>query len=67
MVNESALQKILKFIDTQNIVPMKKWSERSRYETKTMQLRRNVREKVVDIRKILILLSGNDIAEMLKG
>ena len=67
MVNETALQKAIKFFETQNISQMKKWSDRSRYERNTMQLLRNVREKVADIRKILIIFSGNDIGEMLKG
>ena len=67
MVNETAVHKIIKFIESQNISQMKKWSERSRYNNRTMQLLRFIREKVVNIREILRILSGNDIVEMLKG
>lgn len=55
------------FIITNKIQPMKKWSERRLYDEKTKQLLRNVREMVAKIRKILSILSGGDINEMLIG
>ena len=67
MVNVSALHKFNGFISAQNIIQMKKWSDRRRYDNSSNQLLRYLREKVKNIRQIQVILSGNDIIEILKG
>ena len=67
MVNITALQKIDDFILSNNLGVMRKWSERALYEPNTKKLLTYSRVMVQKIRKILVLLSGNEIAEMLKG
>ena len=67
MVNETALEKIKKFLLSQNIGIMKKWSERKHYDLHTRQILRYVRQKINDIRHVFNIISGNDIFEMLKG
>jgi hypothetical protein len=65
MVNMTALQRISNLIGTPGR-PMKKWSDRKRYE-QNGSLLRYVRQMVGRIKKILILISGDDVVEMLKG
>ena len=67
MENVSALHNLIEIISTQDIIQMKKWSERRRYDNSSKQLLRYLREKVKGIRQILVILSGNDVIEMLKG
>ena len=65
MVNATALQKISAYIESENLEKMKQWSERSRYDNGDVL--RYLREMIKKIRAILIILSGDDIAEMLTG
>jgi hypothetical protein len=65
MVNITALQRISNFLGT-SIRPMKKWSDRSRYEHNGSLLR-YVKRMVGQIKNILVLISGDDVVEMLKG
>lgn len=67
MVNCTALQKISDFIESENVQKMKRWSDRSRYDKANGDLLRYMRDIVKKIRAILIILSGDDIAEMLSG
>ena len=65
MPNLTSLQKIMSFIKEMNIQEMKKWSSRKLF-MKNGQLMRYTRVMIKQIKKILILLSGNDVAKMLQ-
>lgn len=65
MVNITVLQRISNLIK-KFAGPMKKWSERSRYK-RDGDLMRYTKMMVRQIRKIMLLVSGNDIIEMLRG
>ncbi len=65
MVNLNSIEKIMRYINENNIRPMKKWSLRNQNCTNTRYLAfKNLKNK---IRDLLILLSGNDVISMLKG
>ena len=66
MVYETALQKIKRFMEANNIRPMKKWSQRSR-KRRDGKILTNLFELRKQIRNLLIIFSGDDIEEMLKG
>ena len=66
MVNNTALQKIISFIDSKNLRPMKQWSSRSRYRHDG-QISTNNYNLSKQIRQLLVLISGNDVTEMIKG
>jgi hypothetical protein len=67
MVNiTTALQSITEFINQKGLSQMKKWSERKRYR-KNGYLMRNIIQIIQQLKKILVLISGNDVIEMLKG
>ena len=66
MVNFSSLEKITRLIDENQLKPMMPWSERYGREARQRNCR-YVRKLIVNIRKILNLLSGGDIVDMLKG
>ena len=67
MVNITALEKIIRFINGErNMRQMKKWSQRFReddMQNKSWYIRHVVR----NVRQILVLISGDDMIEMLKG
>ena len=67
MVNVTALERITRFINTEpNIKQMKKWSDRFRQDN--MQKKScYLNDLVKKVKQILILISGDDIVEMLKG
>ena len=56
----------MSFIKEMNIQDMKKWSTRKHF-MKNGKLMRYTRVMIKQIKQILILLSGNDVVEMLKG
>jgi hypothetical protein len=66
MVNQTALQTISAFINQSDFRQMKKWSERKRY-LRNGYLMRNIIQMIQQLKKILVLISGNDVIEMLKG
>lgn len=66
MPNLSALSKIDDYIQSQRLKPMKKWSLRTRFDTADSRPR-YLRKFIRQIRNIMILVSGDDIVEMLKG
>ena len=67
MVNITALEKIIRFIDgSYNLRTMKKWSERFRIEN-SQKKNKYLRKLINKVRNILNLVSGYDIVEMLKG
>ena len=68
MVNtESAVHLINNYISEKQIRPMKNWSSRKRYCQNTNVLQRNVFQITRLVKKLLNIISGNDIVEMLKG
>ena len=67
MVNITAIEKIIRLIDSQhNLKTMKKWSERFRTDN-SQKKSKYLRNLVNKIKRILNLISGNDVIEMLKG
>ena len=67
MVNiTTALQTITEFINQSDLRQMKKCSERKRYR-KNGYLMRNIIQIIHQLKKILVLISGNDVIEMFKG
>lgn len=66
MVEQTALQLILSFINESKIKAMMKWSDRKLY-SEDGKLMRYPRVLTRKIREILNLLSGNDVVKMLKG
>ena len=67
MVNITSLQRIASFIANENLTLMKQWSQRFRnaglYGRRSWYLNKLIKE----IKEILIIVSGNDVVEMLKG
>jgi hypothetical protein len=67
MVNITSSQRITSFIANENLTLMKPWSERFRnagfYGRRSWYINKLIKE----IKEILILVSGNDVVEMLKG
>ena len=67
MVNLTALQRLTRFISSENLHPMKKWSDRFRNSEiegrKSWYLKGLIRQ----VKNILNIISGNDIVEMIKG
>ena len=63
---QTALQRIVSFIKTNNLSTMMKWSHRKNH-LNNGKLMRYTRLLVKQIRFILNLISGNDLIEMLKG
>lgn len=65
MVNQfTAIEKLIRFITSQNIRPMRNWS--SRFRTgRSNRINWYLAKIKKQIRSILILLSGNDLVEML--
>jgi hypothetical protein len=66
MANLTTLQRIIRFIHSKNIKPMKKWSYRfirDKSKNKSWYIKRLTKE----IRFILNLISGFDLISMLKG
>ena len=61
MVNLSAIERINRLITEENINQMKRWSDRHR-TTKS-----GADSIISKIRYILVLISGNDVIEMLKS
>lgn len=67
MVNQTtAVEKLYRFIFSENLRPMRKWSTRYRYANSN-RLSWYLHKIKKQIRSILNLLSGNDLIEMLKG
>ena len=67
MVNITALEKIIRFIDgSYNLRTMKKWSERFRIEN-SQKKNKYLRKLINKVRNVLNLISGYDIVEMPKG
>jgi hypothetical protein len=65
MVDITALQRISNFLGT-STRPIKKWSDRRRYEQNGSRLR-YVKRMIGQIKNILVLISGVDVVEMLMG
>ena len=63
MVN--AMHKITEYIAAANLEPMKKWSERR--ASSNSGIHGGMQRVIKQIKQILILLSGDDYVEMLKG
>ena len=67
MVNITAIEKIIRFIDNErNIREMKKWSDRFRLDQSRLKSW-YIKTLVRKIRWLLNLISGQDMVEMLKG
>ncbi len=67
MVNITAIEKIIRFIDNErNIREMKKWSDRFRVDQSRLKSW-YIKTLVRKIRWLLNLISGQDMTEMLKG
>ena len=66
MPNSTSLKKLINFIDERKLVEMQKWSTRNRFMSDG-QLMRYTRQMIKNIRKILIIISGNDVTAMLIG
>lgn len=67
MVNLTALERISRLIKAEiNVKVMKPWSKRTRFD-KNHKKMRNIRVLIKKIRVLLMLISGNDMIEMLKG
>jgi hypothetical protein len=62
----TSLKKLINFVDENQLKEMQKWSTRNRYMSDG-QLMRYSRQMIKNIRKILVLISGNDITAMLQG
>ena len=56
----TSLKKLINFVDENKLKEMQKWSTRNRYMSDG-QLMRYSRQMIKNIRKILVLISGNDI------
>jgi|LakMenE18May11ns_1017448.scaffolds.fasta_scaffold8390583_1 hypothetical protein len=67
MVNITALQILSRFISNKNIKPMKKWSTRFRNVESDGRKSWYLKGLIRQIKKILNIISGNDIIEMIKG
>ena len=69
MVQKSCLSQIVSFIDVNNLVAMKPWSQRYKREKRTnIRCSNSWNMKLIEqVRKILQLISGNDFIAMLKG
>ena len=65
MPNQTALFILNKFINENNIRPMKKWSSRKSLSSQFQHSK--IRESSRHIKKILNILSGNDVSNMLKS
>lgn len=66
MVNQTALYKIIKAIKENKFKPMKKWNDRYKFN-KLFNRDKYMSKLIFEIREILVLLSGNDVVNMLKG
>lgn len=66
MPNITALKKLDQYIQSHSLKPMKKWSSRSRFDSDDCQIK-YMKKLRKQFRNIMILVSGNDIVEMLKG
>ena len=71
MPNITALERITRFIHGErNIKPMKKWSQRYRFANLNSDFdNRNpyFKSLMKQVREILVIVSGDDVIEMLKG
>lgn len=63
---QTALQRLISFIENNKLVKMMKWSDR-KLNLNNGKLMRYTRVLIKQIRLILNLISGNDLTEMLKG
>ena len=67
MGKKSSLSIIVKFIEENNLIAMKHWSQRFQ-KAGVRRYSNTFNLKLIErIRKILLLISGNDIVTMLKG
>lgn len=66
MVRVTALGQIIRFIDEKELRPMIPWGERYGREEHQRKCR-YVRKLLTNIRRVLNLISGGDLIEMLKG
>jgi hypothetical protein len=71
MPNITALERITRFINSEkNVKQMKKWSQRFKFANLTSDLdNRNhyLKRLMKQVRAILVIVSGDDVVEMLKG
>jgi hypothetical protein len=63
MVNQSALEKLIRFIEANRLRPMMRWGERRQANKKDNYWRKLKK----NVRRILSLISGGDIVSMLKS
>lgn len=63
---QTALQRLISFIENNKLIKMMKWSDR-KLNLNNGKLMRYTRVLIKQIRLILNLISGNDLTEMLKG
>ena len=66
MVYFSALSRIIKVVEDENLRPMRDWSLRFRYDNDG-RLNRHIKKLKSEIRTVLSIISGNNIIEMLRG
>jgi hypothetical protein len=62
MVNRTALENLIRYIDANGLRPMMRWNDRR--EDKSDHYFRKI---IKNIRRILSLISGGDIVSMLKS
>ena len=68
MVVQHSLTKIMSFIENERLTPMMKWSERSKFELGQPNKKNQYFQKLVrNIRKLLKLISGDDLGNMIQG
>ena len=67
MVNITSLQRLSRFISNENLQPMKKWSTRFRNVVSDGRQSWYLKGLIRQIKKILNIVSGNDILEMIRG
>ena len=65
MVNITALERITRLINEENLLPMRRWSNRYRYNRNKIDPYLN--KLIKQIRNILYIVSGDDIINMLSG
>jgi hypothetical protein len=67
MVNITSLQRLSRFISTENLQPMKKWSTRFRNLKTADRQSWYLKGLIRQIKKILNIVSGNDMIEIIRG
>ena len=66
MVNVNAIELLTRYIKAINLRQMKRWSERVKYDISNRRPR-CLRKIIHQIKDLLVMLSGDDVVDMLKG